>query len=225
MKTCKKCNEEKELEEFVKSKLTLDGTISTCKKCLYKIRHSKSHELTLKDKNCAICNKIKLAKEFPKNKRLIGGLHCYCKECSNKKNKEKEYYKNSQQVRKERRKNDSKFREKLNKQGNESRKRNITTQLLNSCRVRALQKNMDFNIIKEDIIIPEYCPILLTKIECGTKDNYSNSPSVDRIDNTKGYIKGNIQVISKKANTIKNNATIEELILLSKWIVKNFIQI
>jgi len=34
---------------------------------------------------------------------------------------------------------------------------------------------------------------------------------LDRIDNNKGYIKDNVWVISRKANTIKNNASLEEL--------------
>jgi len=38
-----------------------------------------------------------------------------------------------------------------------------------------------------------------------------NSPTLDRIDNTKGYTKDNIIIVSFKANTIKNSATIEEL--------------
>ena len=45
-----------------------------------------------------------------------------------------------------------------------------------------------------------------------------NSPSLDRIDPGKGYVKGNVQVISMQANRMKNDGSIEELLLLSKWI-------
>ena len=64
------------------------------------------------------------------------------------------------------------------------------------------------------------CPILEVPLEFGTKGNYEFSPSIDRIDNSKGYVKGNIQIISKKANSMKNSASAEELRTFCKNILK-----
>jgi hypothetical protein len=47
---------------------------------------------------------------------------------------------------------------------------------------------------------------------------HDGSPTLDRIDNAKGYVKGNVCVISKKANTMKNNATPEEVWKLSEYV-------
>ena len=38
-----------------------------------------------------------------------------------------------------------------------------------------------------------------------------NSPSIDRIDSTKGYVKGNVKIISLRANMMKNVANLQEL--------------
>lgn len=83
--------------------------------------------------------------------------------------------------------------------------------MLGEAKKRALKKELEFNIIRTDIVIPEYCPILGIPLLRGSKVVNANSPSLDRIDPSKGYVKGNIQVISNRANTIKNDATPEEL--------------
>jgi hypothetical protein len=85
----------------------------------------------------------------------------------------------------------------------------------------AQQRNLEFNLDVEDIVIPEYCPYLNIKLtfeySIETRNSYY---SIDRIDSRKGYIKGNIQIISLKANTMKNDSTNEELIIFSKNVLK-----
>lgn len=78
---------------------------------------------------------------------------------------------------------------------------------------RALLKGFEFNLEVEDIPeIPKYCPILGIEIKANIIGQpLDSSPSLDRIDSKKGYIKGNIQIISNRANRIKADATIEEL--------------
>ena len=87
--------------------------------------------------------------------------------------------------------------------------------MLKRSRSRALQKGYEHNIDLSDIVIPEYCPLLGIKLEINIGGCKPQSPSLDRIDSSKGYIKGNVWVISNKANSIKNNATPDELLLLA----------
>ena len=56
-------------------------------------------------------------------------------------------------------------------------------------------------------MIPKICPVF--GVEIGFYDKQC-VPTLDRIDSDKGYIKDNIQVISFKANRLKNNGTLEE---------------
>ena len=77
---------------------------------------------------------------------------------------------------------------------------------------RAKRKGIEFSLIKEDIIIPTHCPILGIELKTNqSRGLRPNSPSLDRRDNNKGYTKDNICVISGRANTLKSNASIEEL--------------
>jgi hypothetical protein len=75
---------------------------------------------------------------------------------------------------------------------------------------------IEFSITKEDIkeVLVDVCPVLGIPLEfnMGKRDRHNyNSYSIDRIDSSKGYVKGNIQVMSKRANTLKSDATLEEL--------------
>jgi hypothetical protein len=48
-----------------------------------------------------------------------------------------------------------------------------------------------------------------------------SSLSLDRIDPNKGYIEGNVCFICHRANTIKNNLTLQEMeLLLKNWKMK-----
>lgn len=112
------------------------------------------------------------------------------------------------------------YHEKQKKQRKESWLRNYKQSMLMKARQRAQKYRFEFNLTLEDIIIPEICPILEVPLVIGTKGDYEYTPSLDRIDNTKGYIKGNVQVISKKANSMKNSATIDELKTFCKNILR-----
>lgn len=87
-------------------------------------------------------------------------------------------------------------------------------QAIRTIRGRAKRKGMEFNIDRTDLKLPQICPVLGIPILLGVGGSgmkAPNSPSVDRFDNTKGYIKGNVRVISNRANILKRDATLEEM--------------
>lgn len=91
--------------------------------------------------------------------------------------------------------------------------------MLKSARSRAKKEGWDFNLEISDIIIPEFCPILKVKIgNVRDRSGDSYSPSLDRVDNSKGYIKGNVRVITQKANRMKQDCSIEQLETIIKYI-------
>lgn len=90
--------------------------------------------------------------------------------------------------------------------------------LYNVAKSRCRKNGREFTITKEDVVIPEFCPVLGCKIDTSRgKGRQRNGASLDRIDNTKGYIPGNVWVISALANRMKQDATIEELRAFGKW--------
>lgn len=89
--------------------------------------------------------------------------------------------------------------------------------MIRSAKRRALLKGIPFDIDYTDIHIPEYCPLLGIKLNKHIGEGgriFDDSPSLDKIVPELGYIKGNVWVISDRANRIKSNASLEELQLI-----------
>jgi hypothetical protein len=85
----------------------------------------------------------------------------------------------------------------------------------------AQERKLDFNLDVDDIIIPEYCPLLSCKLTFTfTQETKNSYYSIDRIDSNLGYVKGNVQIMSLKANIMKNSATQDELLIFAKNIIE-----
>lgn len=95
---------------------------------------------------------------------------------------------------------------------------NPKKKLLKSSKANAKIGGLEHTITVEDIVIPEVCPYLGIKLS--TKIGDPLVISLDRIDSSKGYIPGNIQVISKLANQMKSNATKEQLITFANNVLR-----
>lgn len=116
--------------------------------------------------------------------------------------------------------NDEAFKEKIKTQSRTNARKNFISGMVQRARVRAVKAGLPFEITVNDIIVPTCCPILGCEFVLGSKGDYKYSPSIDRLDPTKGYTKGNVRIISTLANTMKNSATLEQLIAFSKNIIQ-----
>lgn len=81
---------------------------------------------------------------------------------------------------------------------------------------RAKRDGIPFNLEVADIVIPDVCPVLGIPIvqNQGRQGYFPDSASVDRIVPSKGYVKGNVRVISQRANQLKSDATVSEMRLV-----------
>ena len=93
--------------------------------------------------------------------------------------------------------------------------------LLKAARTRAKKKGLPFNLEVEDIIIPTICPVFGRKLFIGVGERHEFSPSLDKIIPKLGYVKGNIRVISWRANRIKSDGSLKELQALCAYILEN----
>ena len=91
-------------------------------------------------------------------------------------------------------------------------------------RNRARQKSIPFTIEVRDIVIPRCCPLLGVLLNFGKGSVTRSSPTLDRKIPSLGYVKGNVWVISHKANLIKQDATLEELKLVARNLEREFLR-
>lgn len=102
------------------------------------------------------------------------------------------------------------------------RARNPKSYLLHNAKSRAKKKNWDFDLTVDDFEIPTHCPVFGIPLELtwgeGTKDN---KPSLDRIDCSRGYVKGNVRVISWRANNLIADGTLEEFKQITEFLSGN----
>ena len=85
--------------------------------------------------------------------------------------------------------------------------------LVRLAKYRAKRKGLEFAICVDDLMpAPEFCPVFPTiRLRYGIGPRSAASASIDRKDSRKGYIKGNVTIMSRRANLLKNNASTAEL--------------
>ena len=100
-------------------------------------------------------------------------------------------------------------------------KRYTCCQMRSSASKRAKALSMPFDITSDYLqgIAPDRCPVFHWPLNYGGGDRTNASPALDRIDSSKGYTIGNVQIISQLANLMKSNANEEELSMFANWVL------
>jgi len=92
------------------------------------------------------------------------------------------------------------------------RNRNRFENWVRSTRQRAKIKELEHNLTVPYLksLKQTNCPYLGIPLAWDSKEHCDNTPSLDRINNSLGYVQGNVQIISKLANQMKSSATFEQ---------------
>lgn len=100
--------------------------------------------------------------------------------------------------------------------------RRAWNQILNGMKARAAKKGIPYDdTLTVDYMIsitPTHCPVLGIELKRTWRDgNRQCSPSVDRLDPQQGYTRDNIIVVSYLANTIRTNATSDQILAVGHF--------
>jgi hypothetical protein len=184
-----------------------------CVKCINK--YSKHGDIIEKIINnelfrvCKLCSKLKNISDFYKNKNSYRGIDRRCKECAKS---------NVAKRSKERYNTDPKYRERRKRINKKYSNNHKTYIMWRDARYRARKLELPFDIEISDIYIPEKCPILGIDLISNNGKIKDNSPSLDKIIPELGYVKGNISVISYKANRLKSDIDFQTALKIVRYI-------
>lgn len=166
----------------------------------------------METKRCTICRLTKKLIEFTPKIHGKFGVTARCKNClaeiqSRVYLNNKEYYDNKSKE----------FKIKNPNYNKDWTRSNMIKSILRRLKHQAKRRNIPFDLKEEDIVLPTHCPVLGIELKFNEGKAEDNSYSVDKIIPEKGYVKSNIIVISRMANRIKTDATIEQLIKVANF--------
>ena len=174
--------------------------------------------MPLLEKQCSKCKQVLSIENFSKDLSRSNGLRGRCKKCE-------------AQARKQWRESGGK--EKKQTYYKATPVKTITRALVKNAKHRAKDKNIPFNIdldyirsmVGENAELASHCPVFGIPLEWSCQRNQGRgphpyAPSIDRIDPERGYVKGNIKIISFRANQIKSDASPSELKLVAAYCSK-----
>lgn len=138
-------------------------------------------------RSCTLCGEEKSLDQFPPDRRAKDGVQARCRICIN--DWMKAHY-----------------------------RKNPAWSMWRRAYARAAKKGWEFNLTVEDLMpLPTHCPVFGTPLRLSEGPQDPHAYSLDRIDNKQGYVRGNIVVMSYRANRLKNDATADEHEAIAAW--------
>lgn len=173
--------------------------------------HGRICDVMAKAENGKICpgckdGMWKPSSAFNRSSARKDGMSVWCRSCN-----KTHYDKNRKKYLAQKRKHYTHHAAVYTERNRAQYEKHFRQHMLYNAKLRDKKRKVPFSITLEHIIIPEKCPVLGVPLVFNKHSSGYNSPSLDRIIPDKGYVPGNVLVVSLKANQIKNCSTLEEL--------------
>jgi len=172
-------------------------------------------------KTCSRCHRVKPLESFHKQSARKNGHKAACKDCECARARahyqnHKDYYTKYAQDYMRR----PGVRARTTARENAQRRTVPERIIFGLAKRRAKCNNVPFSLEKSDIVVHTVCPVFGTPMSYQpdpTRRQHDGSPTLDRIDPGRGYVKGNVCVISWRANRIKSDATLAEIEAIARY--------